>query len=118
MVACNLLLIALALQSYDGNASTSVLEGARLLWNLTTTTGHSHFASFDEAAQHRYTFFNCLLGLSFNTLPTYCLTQQSFMRIKQVLIYSFSFSFIMVYLKLNGAFWANCTIFKKENKIN
>ena len=87
MVACNLLLIALALQSYDGNASTSVLEGARLLWNLTTTTGHSHFASFDEAAQHRYTFFNCLLGLSFNTLPTYCLTQQSFMRIKQVLIY-------------------------------
>ncbi len=29
---------------------------------------------------------------------------------------SLVFSFIVVYLKLNGVFWANCTIFK--NKIN
>ena len=28
------------------------------------------------------------------------------------------FSFIMVYLKLNGAFWANCTIFKKKIRLN
>jgi len=35
---------------------------------------------------------------------------------RYVLTLSVSFSFfrfIMVYLKLNGAFWANCTIFKK-----
>jgi hypothetical protein len=29
-----------------------------------------------------------------------------------------SFSFIMVYLKLNGAFWANCTIIKKKIRLN
>jgi len=28
---------------------------------------------------------------------------------------SFSFSFKVVYLKLNGAFWANYKILKKEN---
>lgn len=31
----------------------------------------------------RYTLWNGLFGLLFNTLPSYCLTQQSFMRIKQ-----------------------------------
>jgi len=28
----------------------------------------------------------------------------------------FRFRFIIVYLKLNGAFWANCTIFIRGNK--
>lgn len=83
MVSCNILVILLGIKFYDGNQSESILEGINLMWNVTVSTGHNQFFSFAERNQDRYTFFNSLIGMTFNTIPTYCLTQQSFMRIKQ-----------------------------------
>ena len=35
-----------------------------------------------------------------------------------IMRFRFLFRFIIVYLKLNGAFWANCTIFIRGKKVN
>lgn len=83
MVSCNILVIILGLKFYDGNSTASIFDGIGLMWNTTVSTGHNQLFSFSEGSQDRYTFYNNLIGMSFNTIPTYCLTQQSFMRIKQ-----------------------------------
>ena len=46
------------------------------------------------------------------TLPAFTLLPEQ----RWVIAIRFRFRFIIVYLKLNGAFWANCTIFIRGNK--
>lgn len=81
MVLCNVVLIFLGIKNLNSNARFA--DNVYEIWNATKLTGRNRLFVFEENFQHRYTFWNCLLGLVFNTLPTYCLTQQSFMRIKQ-----------------------------------
>jgi len=83
MIVCNVAVITLGLKFFDNNKTNSFVEGAALVWNMTRSTGHDKLFLFQENFNTRYTFWNGLIGLTFNTIPTYCLTQQSFMRIKQ-----------------------------------
>ena len=82
MIACNISVIILGLKHFDGNRSNSLMEGASLIWNITESSGRGDVFVFAENFRARYTFWNSL-GLTLNVIPTYCLTQQSYMRIKQ-----------------------------------
>jgi len=83
MIICNLTVIILGLKYFEGNSSASVIQGVGLVWNITDLSGHDKVISFKENFHNRYTLWNGLIGMAFNTIPTYCLTQQSYMRIKQ-----------------------------------
>lgn len=80
MVACHIAIIVLGVMNYSNSSFTQGLSDA---WDKTKSSGHAHFFVFSENLRSRYTVWNCLIGLMFNTVPSYCLTQQSFMRIKQ-----------------------------------
>ena len=82
MIACNVTVVVLGIKNFNGQSS-SFSQGFYSVWNMTEITGRNKFFNFDENLRSRYTFWNCLIGLMFNTIPTYCLTQQSYMRIKQ-----------------------------------
>ncbi len=83
LIVCNATVIILGLKFFDNNKTNSAAEGLSLISNMTYSTGHNRLFLFQENFNSRYTFWNGLIGLTFNTVPTYCLTQQSFMRIKQ-----------------------------------
>ena len=91
MTLCNLLIIYLGIKNYHtdsisqntDNSTPTFMSNLNAMWNATVTTGRSDFLIFDESFRIRYTFWNCFIGLVFNALPSYCLTQQSYMRIKQ-----------------------------------
>jgi hypothetical protein len=91
MTLCNLLIIYLGIKNYStdsisknvNNSTLSFMSNLNSMWNATVTTGRSDFLVFNESFRIRYTFWNCFIGLIFNALPSYCLTQQSYMRIKQ-----------------------------------
>jgi hypothetical protein len=97
MVACNLTIIYLGIkhftyeqissQTSSTNRSTSVadsefVEGLSRVWSSTVESGRSRLFVFDENLRYRFTFWNGLIGTTFNLIPTYALTQQSYMRIK------------------------------------
>lgn len=96
MLGCMITIIILGIIDYGAaeknilNANTSSLTtfnlfnlGLTSMWNQTKITQRDTFFVFKENFRDRYTFWNCLIGMLFNTIPSYCLTQQSFMRIKQ-----------------------------------
>ena len=84
MIGCNVTFIFLGIKYYNGyNGSASFNEGLRTMWNTTVESGRGDLFQFNENLRHRYTFLNGLIGVTFNVLPTYSFTQQSYMRIKQ-----------------------------------
>lgn len=90
MIGCMLTFIILGVLNYDqdlaqtSSSFTSIFNsGLKSLWNVTKSTDRHKLFVFQDNFRTRYTFWNCLIGMMFNTIPTYCLTQQSFMRIKQ-----------------------------------
>ena len=95
MVGCMVIMIILGIINYgnaelrslgsstDITALSSFKLGLASMWNTTKAVERDHLFVFKENFRDRYTFWNCLIGMTFNTIPSYCLTQQSFMRIKQ-----------------------------------
>lgn len=83
MIFCNIVVIVLGVTYFEGNESESFIEGAKKILNITEITGRAQIFDFKENFRSRYTFWNGLIGLTFNVIPTYCMTQQSYMRIKQ-----------------------------------
>jgi Na+/proline symporter len=96
MVCCMVTIIIIGIINYGVaennllNSNTSSLTtyssfnlGLKSMWNTTKLTNRDSFFVFKENFRDRYTFWNCLVGMMFNTISSYSLTQQSFMRIKQ-----------------------------------
>lgn len=88
MVACMVTFIFLGIINYESQETQEVgrsrfSAGFWSMWSTTQSTQRNKIFIFKENLRERYTFWNCLIGLMFNTIPSYCLTQQSFMRIKQ-----------------------------------
>jgi len=78
LIACNLTFIILGFQNLSSNSS--IWDGLQFALNV---TGRNNLIVFKEDFRYQYTFWNCLIGLIFSVLPSYCLTQQSYQRIKQ-----------------------------------
>lgn len=83
MIVCNIVVIVLGVKFFEGNESKSFIDGAKQILNITEISGRGQLFDFKENFRSRYTFWNGLIGLTFNVIPTYCMTQQSYMRIKQ-----------------------------------
>jgi hypothetical protein len=96
MIACNLTIIYLGVKHFtfgQANSQSSLIsnstsasnefsDGLSRVWSSTVQSGRDRLFVFDENLRYRFTFWNGLIGTTFNLIPTYALTQQSYMRIK------------------------------------
>lgn len=80
IISCN---IAIILFGFQNLSNGSIIDGFKLAVNITQQTDRYNLNFLQENGRYRYTFLNCLIGLTFNAIPSYCLTQQSYQRIKQ-----------------------------------